>query len=207
LCQLVNVKLVTLQFIFGRCNTNAMQIKFTNFKRNMLILGTFVFLLGTLFIISVIVKNKRENAEKVSQISPSITPSQGINETGGTNAETEESLTRFLSSKTELIAVFVNSSTDNFLEDPVFQGMSRKILDRILSETNLLDAPISVSFRKVIINSDKRSGTTYATFTSKSGKVGNFEFIYSKNVENEWKLVDFVASKLIQTTGESTTNP
>ena len=153
------------------------------------------------------VKNKRENTNKVGQINLGITPSQGIDSTDGTKAETEESLTKYLLSKTELIAASVNSSTDNFPEDPVFQGMNKNLLDKVLAEMRLFDTPISLNLRKVIINSDKRSGVTYATFTGKSGKVGNYEFIYSKNVENGWKLVDFVASKLIQSKGEPTVNP
>ena len=193
--------------VFRWCNKNAMQIRFTNFKKIYLILGTFVFLLGTIYIISVMVKNKRENTNKVGQINLGITPSQGIDSTDGTKAETEESLTKYLLSKTELIAASVNSSTDNFPEDPVFQGMNKNLLDKVLAEMRLFDTPISLNLRKVIINSDKRSGVTYATFTGKSGKVGNYEFIYSKNVENEWKLVDFVASKLIQSKGEPTVNP
>jgi len=184
-----------------------MQIRFTNFKKIYLILGTFLFLLGTLYIVSLMVKNKRENTNKVSQVNQGNAPSQGINDTGGTKAETEESITKFLSSKTELVASSINSSTDNFLADPVFQGMSKKLLDKILTEMRPFDTSISVKFRKVIINSDMRSGRTYVTFTGKSGKTGNFEFIYSKNVENEWKLVDFVASKLVQTENEPTANP
>lgn len=170
-------------------------------------MGTFLFLLGTLYIVSLMVKNKRENTNKVSQVNQGNAPSQGINDTGGTKAETEESITKFLSSKTELIASSVNSSTDNFLADPVFQGIYKSLLNKVSAEMSLFDTPISVNFRKVIINSDGRSGRVYVTFTGKSGKTGNYEFIYSKNVENEWKLVDFAISKPIELKIEPTVNP
>jgi hypothetical protein len=184
-----------------------MQIRFTNYKKVYIILGTFIFLLAALYIVSIIVRRNRENVIKTSQLNTGNTSYQDINSTDGTKTEMEASLIKFLLSKTELIADSVNGHTVNFLEDPVFQAINKDLLDKIAVEMHPFDTPINVEFRKVIVNSDMRSGRTYVTFTDNSGKTGYFEFIYSQNVKNEWKLVDFIASKPIQLEKEPTVNP
>ena len=183
-----------------------MQIRFTNYKKVYIILGTFALLLGSLYVVSVIVKRNRENAVKISQVNPGVTSNQDIDNSGVQNGS-EAIVVDFLSSETKLVADSVNSSSVNFLKDPVFQDINNDLPEKIAVAMRPFDTPINVEFRKVILNSDLRSGRTFVIFTGNSGKTGNFEFVYSKNVKNEWKLVDFVVGGPVLQGSKPEANP
>ena len=190
-----------------------MQIRFTNYKKTYIFLGVIVFVTGSLYLTSEILV-RRQTKSEVSSSSQNqirytnIQPTQNTGTTSVVTKEQEQNLTEFLSSKTRLVANSFSGTSVDFRQDPVFSGVSQDLLNKIVLEMQKYQPPIKVDFRKVIINSDGRSGRTYTVITGASGTVtGLYEFVYSQSVNNEWKLVDFITNNSLHTSDESSNNP
>jgi hypothetical protein len=190
-----------------------MQIRFTNYKKTYIILGIIVFVTGSLYLASEILVRRQTKSKAPSSSQNQIgytnnQPTQNIAATNVVTKEQEQSLTEFLSSKTKLIADSFSGTSVDFRQDSVFSGVSQDLLNKIVLEMQKYQPPIKADFRKIIINSDGRSGRVYTTFTDASGTRTNFfEIVYSQNVNNQWKLVDFIANNSLQTSDEFSNNP
>jgi hypothetical protein len=198
--------LVTVLFVFfGRLSAkrnykNAMQIRFTNYKRVYIISGAVVLVLGSLYIVSVIVKNRREATDKINQAN------QVTNYTDryANVSETD----KFLRNETVLLISSLSNASMDYQSDSVYKNVNKDLLDKVSTEVNKYDSPIKVDFKKIIVNSDGRSGRTYVVISGSSGKKsGLLEFVYSQNVKNEWNFVDFVGSSTLQKSSESPNTP
>ena len=160
-------------------------IRFTNYKRIYIILGVFVFLLVSLYVVSAVVKRSREGNEGVQNTSNTTSGGAGTNE-DITNEK------QYLTDKTTYLIKSMSENSDSYFSDPVFSGTESRVLNFINSEVKKYGTPIQVNGVLPSIDSDDLTGIVMIQV---AGSFENqnpvWEFFYMKDAANNWKLYDF----------------
>jgi len=175
-----------------------MQLRFSNYKKVYIILGVFVFLLGVLYIISVIYSRNRSSIKSLQPAdngtNVSITPSMGSTDNKGTSSSGSMTpLQRILLEKTNRLIYSLENNSLDYREDTAFQYVESDLIDGVASNLKFYQFPVSIEVVQINISPNEQSGSVYIRVIGKDYAEGDLlEFIYQKSDKNEWQFTGFM---------------
>lgn len=171
-------------------------MQITNKKKSILIILSLVVVgSGILLLLLTYLKKDKENS--FGPMQTSTTSSQNIIKTSSDNSNTIINASDFITEKSIILIIAMSGLDRNFLSDSLFTDFDSNRMQTLRQEITSLGQDIDIRILNTYVNSDILSGQVQTEIKNKTGSEINITFVFSKNPEGEWKLVDYFKKSLI----------